>query len=226
MLARRLRVGDRLRRRRQHRRHLRRIDPAGRASICASRSCACGATSARPPPCRPASTPPAGEVIVTMDGDLQNDPADYPAARQAGRRLRHGPRPARRAPGQHLASEAPEPPGQLADPQGHRHPVPRLRLHASRHQGATWPRTCALRRDAPLHSGASPATSAPASPRFRCAITPRRAGKSKYGIGRTGRVLLDLLTIKFLSGYLTRPMHFMGTAGIALLLSSRSSALA
>jgi glycosyltransferase involved in cell wall biosynthesis len=43
---------------------------------------------------------------------------------------------------------------------------------------------------------------------------PRRAGKSKYGVGRTGRVLLDLLTIKFFSGYLTRPMHFMGGLGL------------
>ena len=44
---------------------------------------------------------------------------------------------------------------------------------------------------------------------------PRTAGVSKYGIGRTGRVILDLLTIKFMSGYLTRPMHFMGGAGLA-----------
>ncbi len=43
---------------------------------------------------------------------------------------------------------------------------------------------------------------------------PRRAGKSKYGIGRTGRVLLDLLTIRYFSGYLTRPMHFMGGLGL------------
>ena len=43
---------------------------------------------------------------------------------------------------------------------------------------------------------------------------PRTAGKSKYGIGRTGRVMLDLLTIKFMSGYLTRPMHFMGGLGL------------
>ncbi|HEX3152810.1 MAG TPA: glycosyltransferase family 2 protein [Gemmataceae bacterium] len=42
----------------------------------------------------------------------------------------------------------------------------------------------------------------------------RTAGKSKYGIGRTGRVMLDLLTIKFMSGYLTRPMHFMGGLGL------------
>ena len=43
---------------------------------------------------------------------------------------------------------------------------------------------------------------------------PRHAGKSKYGIGRTGRVVLDLLTIRYLSGYLTRPMHFMGGLGM------------
>jgi glycosyltransferase involved in cell wall biosynthesis len=43
---------------------------------------------------------------------------------------------------------------------------------------------------------------------------PRTAGKSKYGIGRTGRVMLDLLTIKYFSGYLTRPMHFMGGLGL------------
>ena len=43
---------------------------------------------------------------------------------------------------------------------------------------------------------------------------PRRAGVSKYGIGRSGRVILDLLTIRFMSGYLTRPMHFMGGIGL------------
>jgi glycosyltransferase involved in cell wall biosynthesis len=43
---------------------------------------------------------------------------------------------------------------------------------------------------------------------------PRKAGKSKYGIGRTGRVMLDLLTIRYMSGYLTRPMHFMGGLGL------------
>jgi glycosyltransferase involved in cell wall biosynthesis len=47
---------------------------------------------------------------------------------------------------------------------------------------------------------------------------PRTAGKSKYGVGRTGRVLLDLLTIKFMSGYLTRPMHFMGGLGLLFFL--------
>lgn len=45
---------------------------------------------------------------------------------------------------------------------------------------------------------------------------PRTAGKSKYGISRTGRVILDLIAVKFLSGYMTRPMHFLGGAGLGI----------
>jgi glycosyltransferase involved in cell wall biosynthesis len=37
---------------------------------------------------------------------------------------------------------------------------------------------------------------------------------SNYGIGRTFRVMLDLLTIKFLNSYLTRPLHFFGKIGL------------
>jgi glycosyltransferase involved in cell wall biosynthesis len=44
--------------------------------------------------------------------------------------------------------------------------------------------------------------------------TPRTAGDSHYGIGRTFRVLFDILTIKFLLKYFTRPMHFFGTLGL------------
>jgi len=43
----------------------------------------------------------------------------------------------------------------------------------------------------------------------------RRFGNSKYGISRTIRVLLDLLTVKFLLGYSKRPIHFFGTIGLA-----------
>jgi glycosyltransferase involved in cell wall biosynthesis len=44
--------------------------------------------------------------------------------------------------------------------------------------------------------------------------TPRVSGDSHYGIGRTFRVLFDILTIKFLLKYFTRPMHFFGTLGL------------
>jgi len=38
----------------------------------------------------------------------------------------------------------------------------------------------------------------------------RPAGKSNYGIGRTFRVAFDLITLRFLLGYITRPLHFFG----------------
>jgi glycosyltransferase involved in cell wall biosynthesis len=45
--------------------------------------------------------------------------------------------------------------------------------------------------------------------------SPRMSGGSHYGLGRTFRVLFDIITIKFLLKYFTRPMHFFGQLGIA-----------
>jgi len=47
---------------------------------------------------------------------------------------------------------------------------------------------------------------------------PRPHGRSKYGIGRTIRVILDLLTVKFLLSYSTRPVQIFGLIGLAMLL--------
>ncbi len=44
----------------------------------------------------------------------------------------------------------------------------------------------------------------------------RRHGTSKYGISRTIRVVLDLLTVKFLISYSTRPLHIFGLLGITM----------
>jgi glycosyltransferase involved in cell wall biosynthesis len=44
----------------------------------------------------------------------------------------------------------------------------------------------------------------------------RRHGTSKYGISRTIRVILDLLTVKFLISYSTRPLHIFGLMGFAM----------
>jgi glycosyltransferase involved in cell wall biosynthesis len=49
--------------------------------------------------------------------------------------------------------------------------------------------------------------------------THRVAGDSHYGIGRTFRVMFDILTIKFLLKYFTRPMHFFGLLGLLGTLS-------
>lgn len=44
----------------------------------------------------------------------------------------------------------------------------------------------------------------------------RTAGESKYGISRTFRVVLDLITVKFLLRFHARPLHFFGMPGLAL----------
>jgi glycosyltransferase involved in cell wall biosynthesis len=44
--------------------------------------------------------------------------------------------------------------------------------------------------------------------------TPRLAGDSHYGLGRTFNVMFDILTVKFLLKYFTRPMHFFGRLGL------------
>ncbi len=45
---------------------------------------------------------------------------------------------------------------------------------------------------------------------------PRVAGEAKYGISRTFRVIVDLMTILFLRKYMDRPMHFFGLIGLPL----------
>jgi hypothetical protein len=42
----------------------------------------------------------------------------------------------------------------------------------------------------------------------------RERGKSHYGLGRTFRVIFDLMTIRFLLRYMSRPLHFFGGFGI------------
>ena len=48
----------------------------------------------------------------------------------------------------------------------------------------------------------------------------RKYGSSKYGIDRTFRVLMDLLTVWFMNKFLTRPMYVFGFVGILSILSS------
>jgi glycosyltransferase involved in cell wall biosynthesis len=53
----------------------------------------------------------------------------------------------------------------------------------------------------------------------------RKFGKSKYGIGRTLRVVLDLLTVRFMLSYSTRPMQIFGLIGLISLISGLGSGL-
>ncbi len=53
----------------------------------------------------------------------------------------------------------------------------------------------------------------------------RTAGKSHYGISRTFRVMFDLLTIRFLLKYMTRPLHFFGWIGAVGMVSGGGIAM-
>jgi dolichol-phosphate mannosyltransferase len=54
---------------------------------------------------------------------------------------------------------------------------------------------------------------------------PRLYGKSKYGIDRTFRVLMDLLTVWFMKRFLTRPMHVFGFWGLLAIMAGSLMAL-
>jgi glycosyltransferase involved in cell wall biosynthesis len=55
---------------------------------------------------------------------------------------------------------------------------------------------------------------------------PRTAGQTKYNITRTFRVMLDLITVKFMQTYMTRPMHVMGMAGLVAMFLGFCSLIA
>lgn len=48
---------------------------------------------------------------------------------------------------------------------------------------------------------------------------PRKYGKSKYGMKRLARGLFDLINFKFWAGYSTRPLHLFGGAGVAMFIA-------
>jgi len=55
--------------------------------------------------------------------------------------------------------------------------------------------------------------------------TPRKHGKSNYGMGRTWKVLLDLLVLKFFADYSRRPIHLFGSMGFISILGGLGAGL-
>jgi hypothetical protein len=55
---------------------------------------------------------------------------------------------------------------------------------------------------------------------------PRTAGKTKYGLGRTLKVILDLITVKFLGSFSTKPIYIFGGLGLASALGALATGLA
>jgi glycosyltransferase involved in cell wall biosynthesis len=157
----------------------------------------------------------SGEVLVTMDGDLQNDPADIPmllAKLHEGYDAVLGLRARRQ---DHFLVR--KLPSLMANWLIRKVTGVEIRdmgctLRAMRRDLArSLPLYGEMHRFVPVLAQQQGARLAQVPVRHH----PRVAGKTKYNLSRTVRVLLDLITLKFLHSYLTRPMHVMGTAGLA-----------
>src|SRR5437016_6792223 len=156
----------------------------------------------------------SGEVLATMDGDLQNDPADIPmllAKLQEGYDAVFGLRARRQD--HFLVRKLPSLLGNwlIRKVTGVHIKDMGCTLRAMRRELAEeLPLYGELHRFVPVLAQNLGGRLAQIPVRHH----PRTAGKTKYGLTRTFRVLLDLITIKFLHSYLTRPMHVLGLAGL------------
>jgi glycosyltransferase involved in cell wall biosynthesis len=156
-----------------------------------------------------------GEVVVTLDGDLQNDPKDIPRLLElcaqydivsGWRADRKDPFLTRRLPSVLANSLISAITGVRLHDYGctlkayRREVIQDLRLYGEMHRFipaiASWMGTSLAEVKVQHH--------------------PRRAGTSKYGLRRTFKVLLDLITVKFLLSFATRPIQVFGLFGLIL----------
>ena len=158
-----------------------------------------------------------GRYIVTMDGDNQNDPADIPAMIEAleargldivcgWRKDRKDPFINRRLPSMIANAMISKATGVKLHDYGcslkifRAEVVKQMKLYGEMHRFL-------------------PAIAAEFGVEIGEQIVNHRArehGKSNYGITRTLRVILDLITVKFLSSYKTRPLQMFGSMGFAM----------
>jgi glycosyltransferase involved in cell wall biosynthesis len=154
-----------------------------------------------------------GEVVVTMDGDMQNDPKDIPRLLEltkdydlvsGWRKKRQDTFITRRLPSiiaNWLISKVT---GVGLHDYGcslkayRREVVKNLKLYGEMHRFipavASWYGVKIAEIETTHH--------------------PRLRGKSKYGMSRTIKVLLDLITVKFLQSFSTKPIQFFGPVGV------------
>jgi glycosyltransferase involved in cell wall biosynthesis len=167
-----------------------------------------------------------GEILVTLDGDLQNDPRDIPALLEKlseGFDIVLGARQKRQD--HWLFRRLPSWIGNQV--------IRRLTGVQFLDFGCT---IRVMRRDLaeslPLYGELHrfiPALAQQLGARIAqipVSHRPRRAGRSKYGLSRTFRVALDLLTVLFLDRFLSRPMHLFGGIGLSLMLLGFGSLIA
>ena len=155
-----------------------------------------------------------GDVIVTMDGDLQNDPEDIPKLLKeidgcdlvsGWRKDRKDPFLKRRLPSMVANWLISKVTGVELHDYGcslkayRRDVIKNLNLYGEMHRFI-------------------PAVASWYGVRVKEVVTkhhPRLRGKSKYGMSRTIKVLLDLITVKFLQSFSTKPIQFFGPFGLA-----------
>ena len=154
-----------------------------------------------------------GDVIVTMDGDLQNDPADIPKLLErikdhdlvsGWRKKRKDPFFTRRLPSIMANWLISKVTGVKLHDYGcslkayRRDVIKNLKLYGEMHRFipavASWYGVRVAEVETTHH--------------------PRMHGKSKYGISRTIKVVLDLITVKFLQSFSTKPIQFFGPVGV------------
>ena len=158
-----------------------------------------------------------GEIIVTMDADLQNDPKDIPLLLEAiededidvvsgWRKDRKDPFLSRKLPSMMANGLISKITGVHLHDYGctlkayRREVIQHVRLYGEMHRFIP----------ALAHWVGGNVIEVPVNHH------PRRFGESKYGIGRTLRVVLDLITVKFLLRYSTGPMQILGKVGLQL----------
>lgn len=157
-----------------------------------------------------------GEFIIPMDADMQNDPNDIPLLlKKTGqgfdvvsgwRRHRKDPWLNRRLPSQLANALISAVTGVYLHDYGctlkvyRSHFLKNIRLYGEMH------------RFLPAFAGQIGAKIAEMEVNHR----PRSRGKSKYGILRTFKVLLDLATVKFMGQYLSKPIYIFGGWGLFL----------
>ncbi len=155
-----------------------------------------------------------GEVIITMDGDMQNDPRDIPqmlAKLNEGfdvvtgwRFDRQDPFLSRKLPSQIANRLISWVTGVKLHDYGctlkafRREVIENINLYGEMH------------RFIPAIASGMGISFTEVKVNHRA----RRFGTSKYGISRTIRVVLDLITVKFMLSYATRPLHVFGTVGV------------
>ncbi|WP_320673906.1 glycosyltransferase family 2 protein [Prochlorococcus sp. MIT 1341] len=161
-----------------------------------------------------------GEIVVSLDGDLQNDPADIPLLvdkLREGYDLVSGWRYKRKD-----SALQRKLPSKIANRLIGR--VTGVRLHdygcslkAYRKEVLADMRLYGeLHRFLPVLANIEGARITEVKVNHR----GRRYGTSKYGIDRTFRVLMDLLTVWFLKSFLTRPMYVFGFGGLLAIAGS------